>query len=425
MLKIMLSSVGLHDPFGNDSTEGPIIGAVRELKPDILYLFPTRKQADERLISTEENCRETEEELKKINHKLTIYVRPLNLPDPTDYVNIIKSLENEINDLMKTYAMSEVQYNIAISSATPQIQSAFLVLVNSNRIKAQVYQTIAPRFIEEDGKRTRLVDTHFLEEENQIVRARRFFQNFNYLEASNELFDLGCNTSYPERAEKAEVFSDLLKIYFYWDLYQHKKALKLNIKNKVVSKIKIYRFYKLAEIVEQQIKTMEEVNSIGDKEGYANLVDLYHNALRRLKCKQYVDCLSRFKRLYEGIYYYVAREELGISPSTKVEHQHEWVRKILNKRGNLNIYDIKNLYEYKKNKKIIPSNLENQLNQLANQRNGTINNHGMKSVEKDDGHKALVLIEKLFKHVFKNNINDYCFSSDNMQKVEEFIFNEL
>jgi hypothetical protein len=47
MIKILISSVGMHDPFGYKiegvPTEGPIIGAVKELKPDIVFLFPTSK----------------------------------------------------------------------------------------------------------------------------------------------------------------------------------------------------------------------------------------------------------------------------------------------------------------------------------------------------------------------------------------------
>ena len=59
MLKILLSSVGMHDPFNGDGKEGPVMGAVQELQPDILFLFPTRRQINEKLTSTEENSRAT------------------------------------------------------------------------------------------------------------------------------------------------------------------------------------------------------------------------------------------------------------------------------------------------------------------------------------------------------------------------------
>ncbi len=425
MLRIMLSSVGLHDPYGKNSSDGPIIGAVRELGPDILFLFPTREQPDERLNSTEENCRHTVAELARQFPAVKVYARPLDLPDPTDYTDIIKKLRDEIESIKLNYAQSDVQYFLAISSGTPQIQSAFLVLVNSNRIKAEVYQIINPTFIRTGEKRARLVETHFLEEENQIVRARRFFRSINYEIASDELLHLGVYTIYPGRAQKAEIFHDLTKGYFYWDLYQHKPAL-AQLK-KVQPNLRRFRFDKLAAIVSGQIEVLQQIISYGQREDFLNLVDLYHNALRRKRCKQYIDCLSRFKRLYEGIYFYAARRDLGInSPGAGIEQQPGWVRSSLNKSGHLNVYDISMLYRKKKGKSIASGSLEQQLNQLGNQRNTTINNHGMNSVDEEDAKKAIELIEKLFKAVFNDrDIGDYCFSLDTMKTVEELIFGKL
>ena len=428
MLKIMLSAVGMHDPYGKkeEKDEGPILGAVRELEPDILFLFPTRKQPNEERNSTDENCRETVEEINKLFPAVKVYERPLNLPDPTDYVNIIKSLKEEIESIKESYVESKVQYYIAISSGTPQMQSAFLVLVSSNRIKAEVYQTINPVFLSKDDKRTRPIEIHFLEEENQIVRARSFFKNINYEESCNELLKLGLYTIYPERARKAEVFLDLISGYHYWDLYQHDKALEEL--NKVLPQLKRYRFNKLHEIVVMQIKVLREIIDLGQSEGYLNLADLYHNALRRKSCKQYIDCLSRFKRLHEGIYFYVARKDLGIkSPSAKIESQPDWVKNNVQKEyGHLNVYDIGELYEHKKNKSIVSKNLEQELNQIGQQRNYTINNHGMNSVSEIDAQKAMRLIEKLFEHVFSDkNVREYCFSQDVIKIVEDLIFNEL
>lgn len=425
MIKIMFSSVGMHDPYGTDGSDGPILGAVNELTPDILFLFPTRKQPNERLNSTEENCRQTKAELKRRYPGIKVYERQLDLPDPTDYANIIKTLKNEIESIKKSYAKSDVKYYLAISSGTPQIQSAFLVLVNSNRIKVEVYQTINPVFLEEGEKRTRPVDIHFLEEENQIIRARRFFKNVNFEESSNEMAELSLYTIYPDRAQKAELFSDLVQGYFYWDLYQHNKALeKLQ---KARQDLRRFRLSDLLDIVTKQIEVLEKIIELGQREDYLNLVDLYHNALRRKRCKQYIDCLNRFKRLYEGVYYYVAMRDLGItSPWVKIDQQPHWVRSKINKNGHLSFYDISILYKAIKGKPIVSDNLEQQLNRFGQQRNNTINNHGMNSVDEEDARKAMDLIEKLFKAVFKGkSFGDYCFSQYTMSRVEELIFNEL
>lgn len=425
MLKIMLSSVGFHDPYGKNGTEGPAIGAVRELIPDILFLFPSREQPDHRLNSTEENSRRTVTELAQQFPGVKVYARPLDLPDPTDYADIIKKLADEIESIKLNYAQSEVQYFIAISSGTPQIQSAFLVLVNSNRIKAKVYQTISPSFVNTGEPRTRLVETHFLEEENQIVRARRFFQNVNYEIAADELFALGVYTIYPDRAHKAEIFHDLIKGYFHWDLYQHKLALAQL--EKVQPALNRFRFEQLSALVGLQIDALKKIIACGRQEDFLNLLDLYHNARRRYKCKQFIDCLSRFKRLYEGVFYYAARRDLAISsPGSAMERQPGWVRNSLNKGGYLNTYDINMLYKEKKGRPIVSHGMEQQLKQLSSQRNETINNHGMNSVDEGEAKKSLDLIKKLFKVVFEEqDIDDYCFSREEMTRVEELIFGAL
>jgi len=432
MLKIMLSAVGTHDPYGystsgkdGEHNEGPILGAVRDLKPDILFLFPTRKQPDGKLSATEENSRSTTEEIKKLYPSIKVYERPIDLPDPTDYKRIIKILREEIDSVKKNYEKSKVSYYVAISSGTPQIHSSFLILVNSNSIKAEVYQTINSKFLQEGQKRTRLVETHFLEEENQIVRARKFFDSINYAESADELFNLACYTIYPERAQKAEVYYDLIRGYFYWDLYQHKKALE-NI-SKAGADIKRFGFRDLHENVSEQIDVLQKIIELGQKEDYLNLLDLYHNAARREKCCHYVECLSRYKRLYEGAYYYIARAKLGINnPSADIRNQPEWVRNRLGKGGHLNVHDISELYKYKVRSEIIPSSLEQKLNQFGQQRNYTINNHGMNSVEETDARKSLELLQKLFKHVFSNkNIQDYCFSLQTMKHIKGLIFDNL
>jgi hypothetical protein len=431
MLKILISSVGMHDPFGYSKdgvlSEGPVMGAVKELKPDIVFLFPTRKQLNDKLTSTEENSQTTTEEIKKVLPKVKVYQRPLNLPDPTDYCNIIKYLREELEDIKNNYARSQVDYCIAISSGTSQIQAAFLVLVNSNRIKADVFQIIDPKFLEPGEKRVRKVETHFLEEENQIVRAKKYFSRVNYFESKEELLELGLFTTYPERAEKAEIFVNLIEGYFYWDLYQHPKALeKLTY---VLPFLKRYNLNELDDIISDQASVLREIVSLADTEDYLNLIDLYHNALRRERCKQFVDCLSRFKRLVEGTYFYFAKRDLNLSlNSKKYSKQPDWVKKIVKKKEDsyLSMHDVSLIYERKLGKKIIPHQLEDEINAFSTQRNYTINNHGMKSVEEQDSRKAMTLITKLLKITFPDKeINDYCLSKQKLELLEENIFKNI
>jgi hypothetical protein len=421
----------MHDPFGYKiegvPTEGPIIGAVKELKPDIVFLFPTRRQLNDKLTSTEENSQKTVEEIKKMFPKIKVDERPLNLPDPTNYRNIIKCLREELDDIKTYYARSQVEYCISISSGTSQIQAAFLALVNSNRIKADVFQIVDPKFLETGEKRVRQVETHFLEEENQIVRAKKYFNRVNYFEAKEELLELALYTVYPERAEKAEIFANLIEGYFYWDLYQHSKALdKLT---DTLPFLKRYNFNELYQLVSEQADVLNKIISLGDVEDYLNLIDLYHNALRRERCKQFVDCLSRFKRLVEGTCFYFGKRDLGLNlNSKKYSTQPNWVKQLLKKHEDsyLQERDILLLYEKKLGKKMLPQQLEDEINASGSQRNYTINNHGMKSVEEQDSRKAMTLISKLLKITFpEQEINEYCLSKQNLALLEDIIFKNI
>ena len=137
---------------------------------------------------------------------------------------------------------------------------------------------------------------------------------------------LGAYTCYPERSKTAEVFVDLVDGYDFWDLYQHERALeKLD---RALNEINRFNMKELSAIITAQVDTVRKIIELGDREGYLNLVDLYHNAKRRHECHQYIDCLNRCKRLYEGAFYHVAREKLGISPNKRSNIQPEKFRPV-------------------------------------------------------------------------------------------------
>ncbi len=425
MIKILLSAVGMHDPFDTGGEEGPVLHAVQALKPGIVFLFPSRRQVNPRYTSTENQGRGTAEALKKAWPDLAVYERALDLPDPTDYRAILKTLTGELEKIKVDYSGSQVEYMVAISSGTPQIQAAFLVLINNNRIKARAYQVVDPRFIAPGERRLRLVETHFMEEANQIYRAREYFKKNNFEAAGNELTALACNTLYPEREKKAEVFCDLTACYFYWDLYQHQAALERLARCLPV--IKRYNYEDLAAVLRRQAANLEEIIALGEEEAYLNLVDLYHNALRRLSGRQYVDCLSRFKRIYEGAIFYKGAKTLKIKPRKKIEHQPLGIRQGLRKRsGYLTPYDLSELYTAKTGEDVIPKDLATRLNEFANQRNYTINNHGMQSVSAKDAKAAMDLAGKLLKKIFPGqDIEDYCLSPQALDDLEAMIFDRL
>ncbi|MGI6450493.1 MAG: hypothetical protein ACOX3R_09405 [Desulfitobacteriia bacterium] len=432
MLKVMITAVGKRDPYAVDKdknlTEGSILGAVRELCPDIVFLLYTIEQPDKKTNSTEANSRETKAEINRLYPQIKVYERPLNLPDPTDHAQIIKQFKEEILFIKEKYANSNPHFIISVSSGTSQMQNSFLVLVNSNLIKAELYQVIDPQFLKEGEPRTRAIHTHFLEEENQINRARRYYKNYYFKVAADELLELALNTIFPERQKKAEIFLELLEGYYFWDLYQHKEALgKLTKAYESINKF--YNMKELAGILAAQISMLTKIIEIGPKEHYINLLDLYHNALRRKKGGQYADVISRYRRLHEGICYYLCREKLGVEPGREVERQPQWVKsyyKSYKPSARIQMKEIAELYLVKLNRPIIKDKLAADMRIYDIKRNDSINAHGMNPVYEEDANRAMKLLKELFKEAFADcDIDDYVFSKEKLAQVEKCLFDSL
>lgn len=90
------------------------------------------------------------------------------------------------------------------------------------------------------------------------------------------------------------------------------------------------------------------------------------------------------------------------------------------------MYDIGNIYESRKGKRRLKEKLEQSLNNLSNQRNFTINNHGMKSVSNEDARKAVRLSKELLEQLFPEKvIDDHPFSQKNLEKAGYIIFQDI
>lgn len=434
-MKILLSSVGNRDPYAiepktQEKTFGSIIVVTRSIEPDIVILFPTKQQLNEKLSYTEDRCDAIENIIKNFLPKTAVKKEALDLSDPTDYHDILNQLSKIIEKIKDNYKQSQVEYYVSISSGTPQIQASFLILISSQRLNAKVFQAKDPRFVEAGQEQVREIDVQFVEEENQINRTKAFYEKYQFSSAMDEMLSLSLATRKIEREKLAEIYADILNVYYLVDLFQHKDAL-IKIKE-IIKKLDKLRKNKLLNIIRKQESCLESIVELGQKEGYKNLFDLYHNTYRRYEMCQYIDCLSRFKRIYEGSYFYIARNELNIKrPEQRIEEQEPRIKNWLiqslgRKEGWINIYDIATLFEIKNGKKRLKENLEQNLKALANQRNYTINNHGMESISREDAKKAVNLLESLLKEVFpEEDLQEHPFSAKYFKEVGEIIFKDI
>ena len=125
---ILLSNVGNRDPYALDSqTEGSIITLTRLILPDIVYLFPTAMQPLGNYSNTEDNAERARIAIKEILPAAQVFLRPLDLPDPTDYHRILNELDREVASLQETLKASRRQffeYHVNISSGTRRCRPA-------------------------------------------------------------------------------------------------------------------------------------------------------------------------------------------------------------------------------------------------------------------------------------------------------------
>ncbi|MBP6965143.1 MAG: hypothetical protein KBC96_12130 [Armatimonadetes bacterium] len=139
-MKILVSCVGNSDPYGDGkSMPGPILTLVEELDFDEIFLLHVaglNKRASEtaRLIpSFAKNNPEVEH-------------RPMLLDDPTDYPRVLRAMRAECVQIVAKHSRRDAEYSVQISSGTPQMQWAWVVLVHRRIIPATAI-ALHPRYM--------------------------------------------------------------------------------------------------------------------------------------------------------------------------------------------------------------------------------------------------------------------------------------
>lgn len=424
---VLLSTVGNRDPHALDSgTEGSIITLTRKLQPDIVCLFPTAAQPLDNCSSTEDCAERTRAVIKEISPAALVLLRPLNLPDPTDYNKILRLLESEIAAMQKTLSESRQQafgYHINLSSGTPQMQTCWLLLINGGRIKARVWQVRDPKW---NTDRCRLIETEFIEEQNKMSRAQRFFHSYLFKAAQDELELLAAGTYLAGRAYLAEAMSELCHAYLLWDLFQHEKALKL-VKKSYEAIKRFPEFKEINNRLAEQTDVLQQIVQSGKSETEISLLDLYHNAARRKSSGQFADCLARFIRLHEGCYYYYFRQALRINPTDSLGRQPKWVKDLTKTQGNfLSLTEWRNIAARQNLKDPVSPHLEEEIRRFRQQRNQSIAAHGMGSVTEEEAAESIKLASNFLLTFFPElNPDNYCFSEKALDELSRLLFKAL
>lgn len=166
--RVLLSMVGKSDPIGTikdqhgqplSREEGPILGAVRELSPQHLYLFYTTQKPDNDLTN---NAKETERFLKEsgVNRQ----VNPValdHLDDPSDLSLVLGVVRPQVESLVNLQRFRDAAFFVNVTSGTPATFAAWMWLVEHGVLPrtTKLVQVLERRFAERrPGERVRPVE---------------------------------------------------------------------------------------------------------------------------------------------------------------------------------------------------------------------------------------------------------------------------
>lgn len=427
-MNVLLSFVGEQDPYSDKTgEEGSIVTLCRQIKPQIIYLFPTatgfgvKSETQSRAVDTQTWI------TSEIDSEVRIYIRPLPLNDPTDYSLILPLVRRAVAGVMRELQQIEGVFHLNCSSGTPQLKSTWLILANAGVLKdCQLWQVANPLFNKDN--RVSKLEVTFLEEENLLIRVKRYTEEFLFQRMAEECDRLKEISLYSYRKEKAALLARIFRAYQSWDLIRYEDAYKrLNSAyNEVRSSTDLAG---LTAVLQPQTEVLARLKDITAEENKYNLVDLYINARRRLARSDYTDTLSRFWRIYEGTLFRHMRKFYKIEPGDLSNSIDKTRLKAIFDAGyfhpglkTLSIATsskvLMHIFKDKTYKKVMEKSIKAKrgpseqsvklidlLDELREKRNESIVAHGMKPVEQDDAANCIRAAEVILKGFIPDTVD--------------------
>ena len=314
MAKILISCVGNRDPYAEETTtEGPILTAARFFTPEYIYLLPTAQRIG--VSNTYRNAEETKKELEDIFPESEVFIKSLDVRDPTDYNQVRAEIRRNLENIYGEWSNEDNQYNNVVSSGTPQMQAVWLLLKDIGFLRGSMHRVIEPKFAKSDKPADRVlaVNAEFLEEDRILKRTIKFLDSYSFEYAASEMQRLAEITVRERREIYGKNFYTIFHAYALWDHLEFNHAfdqLAAALKN-----LNKYNGYKqIGDLLEKQKNVLENLKN-ARMEDLPVLTDIYFNLQRRYLRKNYSDALARLWRLYEGFAFYIMREKYKIEPN--------------------------------------------------------------------------------------------------------------
>lgn len=288
------------DPTTIGAVEGPILSFFRTLRqqqgdpsPCCIYLLPTADRPD--VQGTEKCGNKTkvllENEVLKGCREVKVFVRAISVTNPTDHRELYPEMRKQIEKIREEVKDKSPEFFVNLQPGIPQMRDVFISL--------SMIGVINPKFVEVTrAKAVQETDLSFMFEGEILKRATNLLKEGYFTTAALAFVELETVAVSAESQRKAWVFSRLAELYAHWDHLHYEQA------NAAISAVlsapdMSYSFYQpLRAILEAQRDTLRRLQGRNSTE---YVVDLYHNAKRRIAQENFPDTLWRFVAIYEII----------------------------------------------------------------------------------------------------------------------------
>lgn len=184
-MDVLLTWVGSRDPMWRNPRTGqrqpgPILSLLQHRQFDAVYLLLNFSQVEDFPQRATAVLRACELYFPSIRAKQ----RPVELISPTDYCEIFRVTNHEVQRILREEGREEREYFVYLSPGTPQMQTIWVLLVQSGLLPARMIQTTPPDLMAPGAPPWREVDLS-LPNFPQVVNPGETTRLIGVLEAQN------------------------------------------------------------------------------------------------------------------------------------------------------------------------------------------------------------------------------------------------
>ena len=474
--KVLFSFVGMRDPYSDGKakrllnmlkgqetlSEGSVLTACRQLKPDLVYLFPSSK---EKAASVENQTEDRAEEAREIIIRRfgvkECSVMPLMTENAADHTNVYSCLranmKKAFRSLTKNYPGEQDCINkryeliFILSSGTQQMNQAAQLYLSTLPYEFKYFRCIDPKHGSDRVKPMQLTVADETVLLKSIEASAEGYHFYSVIEGCEKLLHVSILKM---RRGRAQMIKECFTAYEQMDLMHYEEAYKSicdpayycnDCKERILEEQPGLPIENISGVLNRQVQFLNrlkaKLEANDESEDEYNLVDLYYNMKRAYARGNYADVLARFWRLREGMmnyrllkYYHIDRRNINrkfsgdderertdniraLSNSKykdKVDWNNGWLRNDIGALSSIltGFFEDTYLNDFE-------HRFQGKLERLRNTRNQTIVAHGMLPVSKKDADDCISLAEEVIKLIPGGSkvSESYPFKLEDMREV--------